>query len=470
MSAIAVDGGVKNPANANPIDSSVGGKLGTREIVNANDSAEFVESGKPTLAGKPAEQLATRSAGNSEVGQFIDVDDLPWIEYADERTAYLSAEDIKIVDLGRELGRGGCGIVRDAKITTVGGKKYSIVVKQSINPSDPNSQKFIEHEVRMTFRVERSIRDTLVIAMNDKFFPDDGKAPKDPEFFTLESTKFIVQSAFAPLSAYERSEGKIFMEKIENSSLLAMMESGEYDNFSKSDRALIAAQAAAGLSFLHKSGIVQRDFKPHNIMYDPHGKEIKIKLIDFGLAEQMGAVRHNCIAPIYNCAIEELMLVDKFPKKSPAIVEHPTADVYTFGMQVAPFLFGREGLKVWIDLCRNKSNARDVIAARIKFSQKLGMIFEYLNNKSPAGAKYTGEELAFAEKIAAWCMNPNPMERPTAAQIACSFEMLSAGCTDFDEAKQLAKKWRKMREDYFLDNIILVYKTLGLVPNNATNS
>jgi eukaryotic-like serine/threonine-protein kinase len=52
--------------------------------------------------------------------------------------------------------------------------------------------------------------------------------------------------------------------------------------------ARIAARVCAALDYAHKKGVVHRDLKPENIMVD---SEDRIKLIDFGIAGQIGARR-----------------------------------------------------------------------------------------------------------------------------------------------------------------------------------
>src|SRR5207249_1869468 len=46
----------------------------------------------------------------------------------------------------------------------------------------------------------------------------------------------------------------------------------------------ILVQVARALAYAHKSGIVHRDIKPDNIMFDEHGQAV-VKVVDFGIAK-----------------------------------------------------------------------------------------------------------------------------------------------------------------------------------------
>ncbi|KAJ1526487.1 Casein kinase II subunit alpha, partial [Nowakowskiella sp. JEL0078] len=56
-----------------------------------------------------------------------------------------------------------------------------------------------------------------------------------------------------------------------------------FNSFSSNDIKLYMYKLLQALAFAHSKGIIHRDVKPQNCMYDPESKELR--LIDWGLAE-----------------------------------------------------------------------------------------------------------------------------------------------------------------------------------------
>jgi serine/threonine-protein kinase len=84
----------------------------------------------------------------------------------------------------------------------------------------------------------------------------------------------------------DRSQIYMVMEWVEGRLLRKAL--GEAGKLPKERAIKIAVAVADTLDYIHRNGVVHRDLKPENIMIDG---EDRIKLIDFGIAGQVGAKR-----------------------------------------------------------------------------------------------------------------------------------------------------------------------------------
>ena len=84
----------------------------------------------------------------------------------------------------------------------------------------------------------------------------------------------------------DRSRIYMVMEWVEGRLLRKAL--GEAGKFPPERAIKIAVAVADTLDYIHRNGVVHRDLKPENIMVDGEGR---IKLIDFGIAGQVGAKR-----------------------------------------------------------------------------------------------------------------------------------------------------------------------------------
>jgi len=94
----------------------------------------------------------------------------------------------------------------------------------------------------------------------------------------------------------------------------------------------VATDVAAGLAHAHQHGVIHRDLKPGNVLFDEEGRA---KVADFGIAHVVGA----------DTLTEEGMIVGTAAYISPEQVAGGTAtpatDVYAFGVLLHRLLTGR---------------------------------------------------------------------------------------------------------------------------------
>jgi len=94
----------------------------------------------------------------------------------------------------------------------------------------------------------------------------------------------------------------------------------------------VATDVAAGLAEAHQHGVVHRDLKPGNVLFDEEGRA---KVADFGIAHIVGA----------DTLTEEGMVVGTALSISPEQVASgpatPATDVYAFGVLLYRLLIGR---------------------------------------------------------------------------------------------------------------------------------
>jgi len=57
--------------------------------------------------------------------------------------------------------------------------------------------------------------------------------------------------------------------------------------YTEKDAQNIVKKILSAVSYMHSQGIAHRDLKPDNIIYESHAKDADIKLVDFGLAEDI---------------------------------------------------------------------------------------------------------------------------------------------------------------------------------------
>jgi serine/threonine protein kinase len=148
----------------------------------------------------------------------------------------------------RELGRGGMGVVYEAKHGTTGRR---VAVKEIVGDAAKKDKKLLE-------RFQREARATG--AIESKYIAPVLDAGSDPQ----------------------TNHPYIVMELLEGTDLENLLErSGPLP---ESIAVRVVAQACAGLVRAHAAGVVHRDIKPANLFLAKRDDEVVVKVLDFGVA------------------------------------------------------------------------------------------------------------------------------------------------------------------------------------------
>jgi serine/threonine-protein kinase len=163
-------------------------------------------------------------------------------------------------EIVRELGRGGMGVVYEAKHGTTGRR---VAVKEIVGDAAKKDKKLLE-------RFQREARATGTI--ESQYIAPVIDAGSDPQ-------------TDHPYLVMELLEGTDLENLIERAGPLP-----------ESVAVRIVAQACAGLVRAHAAGVVHRDIKPANLFLARRDGGVTVKVLDFGVArvkEQLGDTPHK---------------------------------------------------------------------------------------------------------------------------------------------------------------------------------
>ncbi|CAN6197957.1 unnamed protein product [Urochloa humidicola] len=177
-------------------------------------------------------------------------------------------------------------------------------------------------------------------------------------------------------------------------------------------RLRVAVGVAEGLEYLHESHrpqIIHRDLKPANILLDD---DLEPRIADFGLAKAMPDqhthVTASNLAGTWGYIAPEYHQTLKFTAK---------CDVYSFGVILAVLATGKEPSDDFF---------KDVDEVGIvRWLRRVVQSGDYAEAIDPAiaGAGHD-EQIVLVLRIAVFCTNDDPKERPTAKDVRCMLSQI----------------------------------------------
>jgi serine/threonine-protein kinase len=131
---------------------------------------------------------------------------------------------------------------------------------------------------------------------------------------------------------YGRDDGRPYMvlEYLEGGTLEERL--SERSRLRDDEALRIARDVAAGLAHAHKHGVVHRDLKPGNVLFDAEGHA---KVGDFGIARIVGAETLTAAGTVVGTAAYIS------PEQVAGATVTPASDVYSFGVLLYRMLTGR---------------------------------------------------------------------------------------------------------------------------------
>ncbi|MGB0648104.1 MAG: serine/threonine protein kinase, partial [Bradymonadia bacterium] len=173
----------------------------------------------------------------------------------EESTAFGSGRFVDRYDLGKEVARGGVGVINQAFEKHL---RRHLVVKRLINPSKATPyvvDKFVE-EAQITAQLEHP----NIVPVHDLGRTDNGEIYFSMKYVSGESLKSIIRR----------------------------LDAGREDtveNFSRARMLNIFQSICMAMAFAHARGIIHRDIKPANVMVGAFGETL---VLDWGVAKLVG--------------------------------------------------------------------------------------------------------------------------------------------------------------------------------------
>ncbi len=260
-----------------------------------------------------------------------------------------------------ELGRGGMGIVYDARDERLG-RKVALKVLPAAFAADP-------------MRRERFLREARAAAK-------------------------LSHGAVATVYEIGESDDRLFiaMERVQGRTLREVLDQGPLPLERAFD---VARQVASALARAHELGIVHRDLKPDNVMLTDAGE---VKILDFGIAKALGA--DDTGAGSFTTIEGHVLGTPGYmaPEQAQGKKCDARVDVFAFGVLVYELLTGRAAFKGDTPMERVASVLRDepppLEPGATESPEELRTLVKACLAKDPNGRPANGAALLAALRVA----------------------------------------------------------------------
>ncbi|MBI4926813.1 MAG: serine/threonine protein kinase [Anaerolineae bacterium] len=154
----------------------------------------------------------------------------------------------------------------------------------------------------------------------------------------------------------------------------------ERGRFPVTEAVNLIAQAAAGIGYAHRAGLVHCDVKPHNIIVTPDGR---LKVTDFGIARALSSINPDEHT-------DEVWGSPQYfsPEQAAGLAPSPASDVYSLGVVLYEMLTGQLPFTATDaqELARQHREARPVPPRRLnrEIPPELEQILLKVLSKEPA--------------------------------------------------------------------------------------
>ena len=305
------------------------------------------------------------------------------------------------------------------------------------------------------------------VAGNNALF--EGTAKFDDQMFYQQGIGFLTEFC----GEFETDQGRALVyEKClgeDFDKILAAEGECTKDNVGK--RCLVLVQMGHAIAISHEAGVVNRDIKPGNLMvntptitvvqtpneeleYEEKQKIVLAKLIDQGTAFDLKEY-DSFASKTAGKGTPDYMAVEMINGKDSEVSKKGVSlavDIYSYGISIIETLIGSDKSDFWKEQVKPGSFSWDINDLR-----KEGTLFKNLSqenflieqkNIGKIPSFYTDEQCNFLQELLRDCLNPNPAERPSAAQVS---ELMQVFYSSFDangefmpyaDAKEIAEKDR----------------------------